>query len=247
MLEQRLVMLRKKIRHNSKCVIDMLIKDHSANICVICGSKKGLTKEHVIPKWTFENNPKKYFVTDVNGLNQEYSKTTVPACSECNSYILGALERYIEIKFRQTNLEKSSFDYADLEKIILWLEFIDYKFQVLNLRRKLKKPRDGQYIPFLADIPVGIIQNVAVSPFKVFSTLRNALKKLSIKSKVNAINSLVVFKTKNGNFHFFHNTNEFIFVELASYRIAFFYFINRNFESNEEAHVAAREIMSKVY
>jgi hypothetical protein len=117
MLEQRLVVLRKKIRHNSKYVIDTLIKDHSANICVICGSNKGLTKEHVIPKWTFENNPKKYFVTDVNGLNQEYSKTTVPACSECNSYILGTLERYLEIKFRQTNLEKSSFDYDDLEKL----------------------------------------------------------------------------------------------------------------------------------
>lgn len=240
-------MLRKKIRRNSKYVIDTLIKDHSANICVLCGSNKGLTKEHVIPKWAFENNPKKYFVTDVNGLNQEYGKTTVPACSECNSYILGTLERYLEIRFRQTNLEKSSFDYDDLEKIILWLEFIDYKFQVLNLRRKLKKPRSGEYIPFLADIPVGIMQKLDISPHKVFSTLRNALRNLSIKSKVKSINSLVVFKTKNETFHFLHNTNEFIFVELASYRIAFFYFINRDFESNEEAHVAAQEIMSKVY
>jgi hypothetical protein len=247
MIEQRLIMLRKKIRRNGKRIVDTLIDNHAANICIICGSNKGLTKEHVIPKWTFENNPKKYFVTDVNGLRQEYIKTTLPACSECNSYVLGVLERHLELKFRQANLNQNSFDYDDLEKIILWLELIDYKFQILNLKRKFKKPSEGQFIPFLADMPVSIMQDIDLSPYKIFSTLRSALKKLSVKSKATAINSLVVFKTKNESFYFFHKTNEFIFIELASYRVAFFYFFNQRFKSEYEAYAAAWKIISEVY
>lgn len=219
MIEQRLITLRNKVRPNGKHVIDTLLSDHLANICVICGSSENLTKEHVIPKWVFENNPKSYFSTEINGINQEYSKTTIPTCSECNSHILGALERYVEITLRRSDID---FDSSVTEKIILWLEFIDYKFQVLNLRRKLKKPKNSKFIPFLADMPISIMQKMDVSPHKVFSNLRNALKKLSIKSKVNRVNSLVVYTTTNKSYHFFHKTNEFIFIELPKHQIAFF-------------------------
>ena len=56
MLDKKLISLRKKIRQNSKKVIDTLINNHCAKICLICGTTENLTKEHVLPKWIFENN-----------------------------------------------------------------------------------------------------------------------------------------------------------------------------------------------
>jgi 5-methylcytosine-specific restriction endonuclease McrA len=247
MIEQRLRRLRKKIRANRKYVIEKLVHDHSANICVVCGSKNDLTKEHVIPRWSYEGNPEKFFVTNVNGLSQKYNQAVVPACSDCNSQILGALENYLETRFRHTDFGETVLDHDDLEKTILWLELIDYKFHILNLRRKLRKTKNGHYIPYLADMPISIMQDLETSPQKILSRLRSALVKLIIKSKAKSISSLVVFRTKNKDFHFFHSTNQFIFIELASHQVAFFYFLNHHFESNEKAHVAAMEIIEKVY
>ena len=247
MIEKRLISLRNKIRHNSKKVIDALIDNHCAEICLICGSTEKLTKEHVLPKWIFENNQEKHFVTNINGLSQSYSKTTVHACSECNSYIFGALERHLEIWFRQTDLGSDFIDNEIIKKVIIWLEFIDYKFQVLNLRRKFRKVKDGEYVPYLAEMPISIMQNISISPSKVFSSLRSALKRLSVKSRANKMNSLLVFKTTNKNFHFFHKMNDFIFIELPKHEVAFFYFYIREFNTPMEAHNQAMEHMKMVY
>jgi len=247
MLDKKLISLRKKIRQNSKKVIDALIDNHCVKICLICGSTENLTKEHVLPKWIFENKQKKQFITNINGLNQSYSKTTVYACSECNSYILSSLERHIEIWFRQADLDSEFIDNEIIEKIIIWLEFIDYKFQVLNLRRKFRKVKDGEYVPYLAEMPLSIMQNISISPSKVFSNLRNALKRLSVKSKAIKMNSLVIFKTKNKNFHFFHKMNEFIFIELPKHEVAFFYFYNNEFNSLIKAHNHAMKHLKKIY
>lgn len=108
-------------------------------------------------------------------------KQHMPACSYCNSYILGSFERYIEALFSNTDLSESTFSSYEKEKIILWLEFIDYKFQVLNLRRKLIKPKNGSYGSHLAKFPVGIMQKMDASPSRVFSNYRQAFKKLSVK------------------------------------------------------------------
>ena len=247
MIDKRLIYLRKKIRNNGKKVIDALIDNHCTEICLICGSNENLTKEHVLPKWIFENNQKKQFVTNINRLSQSYSKTTVFACSECNSYIFGALERHLEIWFKQADLGSDFLNNEIIEKVIIWLEFIDYKFQVLNLRRKYRKAKDGEYVPYLADMPISIMQNISVSPSKVFSNLRSALKRLSVKSKARKMNSLLVFKTTNKNFHFFHKMNEFIFIELPKHEVAFFYFYIREFDTLIEAHNQAMKHMKMVY
>lgn len=81
----------------------------------------------------------------------------------------------------------------------------------------------------------------------MFSNLRGSLKKLSVKSKSTRINSLVVFSTTNPDFHFFHSTNNFIFIELAEFEVAFFYFIKRTFDNPEAAHSAVKEIIRKEY
>ena len=247
MLEARLISLRKKIRLGCKTVIDRLINEHDANICVICGKIDQLTKEHVVPKWMFENDPNKNLVTDVNGIGQTYNKTTVPACLHCNSYILSALEDDLNKLFRMVDLKRIGFSNAEKERIILWLEIIDYKFQVLNLRRKLIKPKNGPYIPYLSNLPVSIIQKIDLSPSKVFSSLRNSLRRLSVKTKAIHINSLIVFKTSNKSFHFFHKVDDFIFFELPNHGCAFFYFFKIQFTTHEEAHKAAMKIIEKVY
>ncbi|MCX7067486.1 MAG: hypothetical protein NTW85_07325 [Methylococcales bacterium] len=247
MIEQRLVLLRKIVRKNSKYVAEQLIENHNASICIICGTSKNLTKEHVIPKWVFDNNQKKNFVTNINDISQSYSKTTLPACAHCNSYVLGVLECYLETIFTQKNLAINYFSNNEKEKIVLWLELIDYKFQALNLRRKFRKPQNGEYVPYLADIPIGIMQKMDTSPSKIFSNFRQALKKLGVKSKSDKVNSLIIFETSNESFHFFHKVNEFIFIELPNKKVALFYFIGQSFDDDREAYESAMEIIKAVY
>ena len=247
MIEKRLVLLRKIVRKNNKFIVDQFINDHNAEICIICGKPEDLTKEHVIPKWAFGNDQNKSFETTINGIIQSYSKTTLPACSYCNSYILGSFEKYIETLFSSTDLTGDDFSNCEKEKIILWLEFIDYKFQVLNLRRKLIKPKNGSYGAHLAKFPVGIMQKMDVSPSRVFSNYRQAFNKLSVKSKKDKVNSLVVYSTSNEGFHFFHKVNEMIFIELPKQKVVLFYFINKEFIDEGDASKSAIDIIKSEY
>jgi len=247
MIEQRLILLRKIIRKNSTAVTKNIIQNHDISLCIVCGTNKNLTKEHVIPKWAFGNDQNKHFVTNINNISQSYSKAILPTCSNCNSYILGALEYYLENLFTQIDLTTDLFLRDEKEKIILWLELIDYKFQVLNLRRKFRKSHNGSYMPFLANIPIGVMQKMEISPSKVFSNFRKSLKKIGVKSKEDKINSLVVFETSNENFHFFHKVNEFIFIELPKQKIALFYFINQSFDDEKNAYESAMEKIKSAY
>lgn len=81
----------------------------SESMCSFCGSIKNVTKEHVIPRWVFENDPDKFFKTDVNGIRQTYNKTTIPACEVCNSDLLNSLEKYIQQIFTNRDLKVNFF------------------------------------------------------------------------------------------------------------------------------------------
>lgn len=58
-LNKKLIEFRTKIRKNQRDVVNSVINDHSANICIFCGEVDGLTKEHVIPKWVYDRCTKK--------------------------------------------------------------------------------------------------------------------------------------------------------------------------------------------
>ncbi len=248
MIDNRLIILRKKIRRNRKLIIDSILKDHESNICIFCGSKDNLTKEHVLPKWAFANCQDKYFTTKINGLKQRYSQTTVPACFDCNSVILGYIECFLEKEFNDLDLSTDFFSNSTIEIIIIWLELIDYKFQILNLRRKFIKIKDREYSPHLAKFPISIMQaDESTSHSKVFSNVRNALRRLSIKSKSCKINSLVVFETTNKGFHFFNKMNKFIFIELPDHNMALFYFYLQEFNNPKDSFNQAMEIIKKEY
>jgi phosphoenolpyruvate carboxylase len=97
-------------------------------------------------------------------------------------------------------------------------------------------------------MPIAMFQGpMDQSPSKVFSNLRNALRTLTIKSKIQKHNSLCVLRTTNPDFHFFHSTNNYIFIELAQYNVAFFYFYKQEFATAAEATKLAQEIVQKEY
>jgi hypothetical protein len=171
-LNQKLVEFRKKIRNNKKYVIDSLISDHATNICIFCGEDDDLTKEHVIPQWVYDRCTKRYFITTTNKVSQTYNKTTVPACKDCNNSILGELERYLKHKFSDIDLIEGYFSDDDIEKIILWLETLEYKFQVLDLKRNLNKVKGSNYIPYIGKMPIAMFQGpMDQCPSKVFSNV----------------------------------------------------------------------------
>ncbi|GEC80243.1 hypothetical protein [Flavobacterium aquatile] len=257
-IDIKLKNLRVKLRQNSKEIMDDVLKRHvprisskdksKKEICVFCASKDNLTKEHVLPKWTFENCTKKFFVTDINGSEQTYNKTTIPVCANCNNNLLGSVESYIISIFNDTDLSNSFFSNDQLHNIIRWLEIIEYKFQLLEIRRKFIKSKSSQYIEYLRDIPVSIMRaNIDYSPSKAVTQIRTAQKRVTEKSKVSNGNSLVIFKTKNESFYFFHHLNEFIFLELPKFGIALFYFYSQKFEKAEVAKDEALKVIKEVY
>src|SRR5258706_16396627 len=100
--------IRTSIRKNSKVIINDFIEHHIqrnkrvanySELCVFCGSVTNITKEHVVYRWVFDKSTKGFFTTDINGLDQTYNKTTIPACSACNSNLLNTLEKYIQKLF----------------------------------------------------------------------------------------------------------------------------------------------------
>lgn len=234
--------IRVKLRQKSKEIIDDVLERHvprissknksKKEICIFCASKDNLTKEHVLPKWTFDNCTKKFFVTEINGSEQTYNKTTIPVCANCNNNLLASIESYIISIFNETDLANSFFSNEQIQNIIRWLEIIEYKFQLLEIRRKFIKSKSSQYIDYLRDIPVSIMRvNIDYSPNKAVTQIRTSQKRVTEKSKANSENSLVIFNTKNENFHFFHQLNDYIFLELPKFETALFYFYSRKFEN----------------
>lgn len=250
--------LRILARKNSKIIMENVVKaniyqfgkdkDRLVDLCVFCGSSVNITKEHVMPRWAFENSPKKLFKTNVNGLSQPYIQTTIPACATCNNSRLGLLERYINKLFLEVDPDLRNFTNEEKSKIIIWLEIIDFKFEILNARRLFKASKEKGFIPYLADLPISVLRpNVNYSPSKAISEIRRSQRRLTIKDKSNGFNSLVVFKTSNKGFHFFHTMDEFIFIELPTFEIALFYFYKKNFPTIEDGQEEAMKKIDKFY
>lgn len=257
-IDEKLKNLRVQLRRNSKKIIDDVVNRNvlgsqsktkfEKEICAFCANTSNLTKEHVIPRWVFENCTKKFFITNVNGIEQTYNKTTIPACANCNNDLLANIESEINSILTSTNLADSFYNLEKIQNIIRWLEIIEYKFQLLEFRRSFRKARSSEFIEYLKDIPLAIMrEEIEFSPEKAIYQLRNALKRVTVKSKIKNLNSLVIFKTKNKSFHFFHSINDFIFIELPKFQIALFYFYSRTFENIENAKDEAIKIITKVY
>jgi|GEM_PF-5936531 len=92
-----------------------------------------------------------------------------------------------------------------------------------------------------------LLPNKDWSVTRVIREIRWALNRISIKARAINANSLVVFRSTNTSNHFFHNLNEFIFIEIAQYGIAVFYFYDGIFESVKATKDEAMAVIDKVY
>jgi hypothetical protein len=135
------------------------------------------------------------------------------------------LERKAQQLLTSRDVDIDPYDADDTAVIIRWLELVDYKFQVYNISRKFKVSKTTGHIPYLENFPLYLLlQNKDYSPFQVLTAIRRSLNRQAVAGKWNKLNSLVVFKTSNKGYHFFHTIDDFIFIEMPQYQMAFFYF-----------------------
>ncbi|MGK4351655.1 hypothetical protein ACSMFN_15430 [Enterobacter sichuanensis] len=200
-MDKKFSELRSRVLKSQKIVMDRILSDHNADICILCGCENDLTREHVIPQWAFEADPKKYLINAKNNQSTNYIKSTVPACRECNSDLLGAFENYL----KRLLLEKdgSEFTGYEIDCIIWWLQYIGFKLQLIDLRSHFLRYKGSDYIPFLANIPVAMFWGpVDTTPHMVFNTIRRSRRVLVKKRKESKRNSLLIFNTSNPGYHF---------------------------------------------
>lgn len=243
-MNEDLQLLRKIIKQNFKKTKKML--ETKQNFCILCSNEENITKEHVIPRWAFEKNIDKFFITTLNEAKQKYNSTVVPCCYNCNSNLLKNFENYLKTLLSK---ETKQFSFTEQREIIFWLEYIDYKFQFLDLHRKfIKNFKNNQVIPYLRQIPLSLLySNMPEEPEEVYELLKNSLKKLYRKKSIISLNSLVIFKSKNKDFYFFHSFKNFIYIELPQCEIALFYFFNKTFFEPQEAYEECIKILEKHY
>ena len=256
MIDECFKLLRKNFRDNGKVIIDHIKRNHfdpwnianEEDICTFCGDEDHLTKEHILPKWSFQNDPDRNFITTMNNASQTFIKTSIPVCSTCNNNTLSKIEDYINDLFKYTNLKEDYFKYHDSLNIIRWLEIIDYKFHVLNFRRKFRRQQSKEYIPIFRNVPMSVMRmNIELSPYKALSQLRKSQARIQRKEKDSRYYSLVIYKSKNKQSQFFHSMDEFIFLEYPEYEMALFYFFKKEFESNFDAEKEAKRIIVDAY
>ncbi len=259
MPEKPIVKFRKLVRSNINQVIEFIDYNYirrendravkpNSTICMFCGSTGPITKEHIIPRWIFQNDTDRFFNITLNKQSQTYNQSTVPACQMCNSELLNHLERKMQSLFNGADPKQIPFSNPEVQDLIRWLEIIDYKFHVMNISKRFLSPKNAEHIPYLKDFPIYmLLPNKDYSPSKALTEIRKTLYRLSVRDKQEHINSVVIFKTHNKSDQFFHTLDDFIFLELAKYGIAIFYFYNRTFKNNEAAHKAAMKLIKEVY
>lgn len=252
-IEPKLLEIRKIARERGKYVMRKLFDDYLTGwidkirvpSCSFCGEEENLTKEHIIPKWVFESNPKKIFKSDVNELDHAYIKATIPLCAKCNSELFNSIERKVQKILANADLKKTYYSPDDLLVIIRWLEIIDYKFQVWDLRTEFKRHKKSDYIPFLSDFSIAFMRDGSVRT--VTTKTRKSLKRIATKDKSKRISHLVVGRTRNTSFHYMHTSGEFIFLEIPLYNKIFFYFYEKEFKSEKQVSKEAMKIVRSNY
>lgn len=216
-------------------------------ICVFCNSASKSTKEHVLPKWLFEKDTDVSFISRVNRQIQTFNKAVIPSCANCNNSILAYIEK-CTIQAIENLISSEKHYFEDLCHIIRWLEILDYKLQVYDCRRTYLKYSNSEYDKTFGIVPVSLMRHFTeFAPDKAYDYLRSIQKKMTVKKKIDRINSLVIFDIAQPNFNFFTQPNEYIFVSLPNAKIGFFYFIKENYTNTKEAYEDAIIIMKQVF
>jgi hypothetical protein len=214
--------------------------------CIFCWSKNKITKEHVMPRWVFEQSEALFFNSTTNNFNFNYNKTSVPVCAHCNNNVLGAIERYIANKFMSLGKIHAPLEDAVIERLIRWFEIMDYKFHAMNMIQRFVKYRGVDFDKKVANLPLSMLRRDA-TPVQAINQLKRSMKRIGIINKTPRYKSFLQFRTTNKEFHFFHSMDNYMFLELPKHSVAFFYFFRRSFDEGLSAKLAADKIFETSY
>lgn len=251
LIDKTFLELRKIVKTQGKYVMRKLFLDYVTGpyqekvvpACIICGTHDNITKEHVLPRWIYDNNPRYSFKILVNELNQDFIKATVPACCRCNSELLNNVERYIQQTLSTVDFTSREYSRQEISNIIRWLEIIDYKFHVWQIIAKFIRHKKIHYVSDIADFSIAFMKEGSIRA--ITSKTRLALKRVATKNKAERINSLFACKTIEKKFAYFHSYGNFVQVQIPSYDKMFFYFIQKKHRSNKTAIKEAVKIINQ--
>lgn len=191
------------------------ISDYGKECCIICGTDKNITKEHLLPKWVFENDVKKSFFISPEDTLYSYRLSYLPCCKTCNSSVLGNFEHHIREILKKENKD---FTISEKEDIIFWIKYLDFKFKIFGVEKACHRNTKSKSYIGLWDKPRNNPKNFFYDLFDLPTTT----------------SSLIVSEPKQKNFDFFYWKDHYFSITLPQCNVSIIYFFTNKIENIEE-------------
>lgn len=191
------------------------ISDYGKECCIICGTNKNITKEHLLPKWVFENDVKKSFFISPEDTLYSYRLSYLPCCKTCNSSVLGNFEHHIREILKREN---KNFTISEKEDIIFWIKYLDFKFKIFGVEKACHRNTKSKSNIGLWDKPRNNPKNFFYDLFDLPATT----------------NSLIISEPKQKNFDFFYWKDHYFSITLPQCNVSIIYFFTNKIENIEE-------------
>ena len=191
------------------------ISDYGKECCIICGTDKNITKEHLLPKWVFENDVKKSFFISPEDTLYSYRLSYLPCCKTCNSSVLGNFEHHIREILKREN---KNFTISEKEDIIFWIKYLDFKFKIFGVEKACHRNTKSKSNIGLWDKPRNNPKNFFYDLFDLPATT----------------NSLIISEPKQKNFDFFYWKDHYFSITLPQCNVSIIYFFTNKIENIEE-------------
>lgn len=191
------------------------ISDYGKECCIICGTNKNITKEHLLPKWVFENDVKKSFFISPEDTLYSYRLSYLPCCKTCNSSVLGNFEHHIREILKREN---KNFAISEKEDIIFWIKYLDFKFKIFGVEKACHRNTKSKSNIGLWDKPKNNPKNFFYDLFDLPATT----------------NSLIISEPKQKNFDFFYWKDHYFSITLPQCNVSIIYFFTNKIENIEE-------------
>ena len=191
------------------------ISEYGKECCIICGTNKNITKEHLLPKWVFENDVKKSFFISPEDTLYSYRLSYLPCCKTCNSSVLGNFEHHIREILKREN---KNFTISEKEDIIFWIKYLDFKFKIFGVEKACHRNTKSKSNIGLWDKPRNNPKNFFYDLFDLPATT----------------NSLIISEPKQKNFDFFYWKDHYFSITLPQCNVSIIYFFTNKIENIEE-------------
>lgn len=205
-MNQFILKLHKIIKENTKSF------DPSGKTCIFCGEEKGITREHLFPKWSFENDVKKSFYISPEDNLYSYHLSCLPCCKNCNSNILGNFEQHIKNLFLK---KEKNYSDEERENIIFWIKYLDFKFKIFGIEKACHKNKKSKSTTGLN--------------LKLDSNIDKLLEELF--QEIDNTDSLIIREASQNNFDFFYWRDHYFSLNLPQCNVSIFYFFTNKIEN----------------